>query len=350
ANNPECLGEELLIIQKEFDGFNDTNDRLDLLALDKQGNLVVIENKLDDSGKDVTWQVLRYASYCSTLNKEQILLIYQQYLSKHQHELRAEQNILDFFNKSDLSEISLNTGQGQRIIMISGNFRKEVTSTVLWLLSYKLRIQCFKAELFKSENELYINFQQIIPTKEAEQYIISMANKTQENISEQEATKNRHLVRIEFWKELLKNLDKKSTSFTSLNPTKETSLGMSIEGVSFYFVISSYYARVEVYISKNKKELNKYIFDELFKQKSEIEKTFGSALVWERLDKKNACRIKHELQDVNYFNRADWPKMIEFMIDGMSRLEKSFKEPLAKIRLMLRKKSKADFKDEQNAF
>jgi RecB family endonuclease NucS len=51
-----------LIIQKEFDGFNDTKERLDLLALDKQGNLVIIENKLDDSGKDVTWQVIKYAS------------------------------------------------------------------------------------------------------------------------------------------------------------------------------------------------------------------------------------------------------------------------------------------------
>jgi hypothetical protein len=30
------LGEELLIIQKEFDGFEDTNERLDLLALDKK--------------------------------------------------------------------------------------------------------------------------------------------------------------------------------------------------------------------------------------------------------------------------------------------------------------------------
>lgn len=34
ANLPDSLGEELLIIQKEFDGFNDTNERLDLLALD----------------------------------------------------------------------------------------------------------------------------------------------------------------------------------------------------------------------------------------------------------------------------------------------------------------------------
>lgn len=59
-NNPEAFGEELLFIQKEFDGFDDTRERLDLLALDKQGNIVVIENKLDDSGRDVTWQVLIY--------------------------------------------------------------------------------------------------------------------------------------------------------------------------------------------------------------------------------------------------------------------------------------------------
>lgn len=59
SNNAESLGEELLIIQKEFSGFSDTNERLDLLVLDKQGNLVIIENKLDDSGRDVTWQAIK---------------------------------------------------------------------------------------------------------------------------------------------------------------------------------------------------------------------------------------------------------------------------------------------------
>lgn len=70
AKNPNCLGEDLLIIQKEFAGFSDTQERLDLLALDKQGSLVIVENKLDDTGRDVTWQALKYASYCSGLSKE----------------------------------------------------------------------------------------------------------------------------------------------------------------------------------------------------------------------------------------------------------------------------------------
>ena len=50
AANPGILGEELLIIGKEFSGFDRTNERLDLLAVDVDGRLVVIELKRDDSG------------------------------------------------------------------------------------------------------------------------------------------------------------------------------------------------------------------------------------------------------------------------------------------------------------
>ena len=45
ADNPRILGEGLLIIGKEFSGFDRTNERLDLLAVDADGKLVVIELK-----------------------------------------------------------------------------------------------------------------------------------------------------------------------------------------------------------------------------------------------------------------------------------------------------------------
>jgi len=34
---PALLGEELLIVTSEYDGFDKTNERLDLLAIDKDG-------------------------------------------------------------------------------------------------------------------------------------------------------------------------------------------------------------------------------------------------------------------------------------------------------------------------
>ena len=142
ADNPGSLGEELLIIQKEFDGFNDTKERLDLLALDKQGNLVIIENKLDDSGRDVTWQVIKYASYCSSLTKDNIKDIYQSYLDKHYKNKSAEELLVEFFDGQEYEELELNKGATQRIILVAAKFRKEVTSSVLWLMNYNIRAQC----------------------------------------------------------------------------------------------------------------------------------------------------------------------------------------------------------------
>ena len=141
AKEPSSLGEDLLIIQKEFDGFADTRERLDLLALDKKGNLVIIENKLDDSGRDVTWQAIKYASYCSSLSKQDVINIYQQYLGDNQS---ASHSISEFFDGKDIEEIEINKGNSQRIILVAANFHKEVTSSVLWLQNFNLRIKVLR--------------------------------------------------------------------------------------------------------------------------------------------------------------------------------------------------------------
>ena len=122
AKEPSCLGEELLIIQKEFSGFSDTHERLDILALDKQGSLVLIENKLDDTGRDVTWQALKYASYCSRLSKENIRSIYQEFLAKTDPNADARDLITEFLEADDYEEVSINKSITQRIILIAANF------------------------------------------------------------------------------------------------------------------------------------------------------------------------------------------------------------------------------------
>lgn len=153
AKNPEVVGEELLIIQKEFDGFSETNERLDLLAVDKAGDLVVIENKLDDTGRDVVWQALKYASYCSTLSTSQIIKIFQTYLDRQGRSEDARSAITDFLEVEDDESLVLNRND-QRLMFIANNYRKEVTSTVLWLLDHDVRIQCFRATPYSLEEEI----------------------------------------------------------------------------------------------------------------------------------------------------------------------------------------------------
>ncbi len=108
VKEPSRLGEELLVIQKEFSRFSETRERLDILALDKPGSLVLIENKLDDTGRDVTWQALKYASYCSGLSKENIRSIYQEFLHKTDPNTDAGTLIAEFLEADDFEEVVLN--------------------------------------------------------------------------------------------------------------------------------------------------------------------------------------------------------------------------------------------------
>jgi hypothetical protein len=251
-NEPEVFGEEILIIQKEFDGFDNTRERLDLLGIDKQGSLVIIENKLDDSGRDVTWQALKYASYCSSLSKLQVRDIYQEYLDKKNANEESEANISEFLNGEDFGEIQLN--QSQRIILVAANYRKEVTSTVLWLLTkYKLNIQCFKTTPYSFNNQILLNIEQIIPVKEVEEFTIKMAEKAQEEQDTQNELKTRHKLRLEFWKKLLEKYNQTNSNlFQNISPSKDAwiSAGSGISGVGFQFVVSKRYARTNFMYQK----------------------------------------------------------------------------------------------------
>lgn len=330
AKHPSSLGEDLLIIQKEFSGFDKTQERLDLLALDKQGCLVVIENKLDDSGRDVVWQSLKYASYCSGLSVANIKSIYQAYLDSHSPGSNAEENICDFLEVQDFADVVLNKGVTQRIIMIAANFRNEVTSTSLWLLNFNVRIQCMKVTPFAMGDDLFLNVEQIIPTKDAEDYMIGMAEKAQDDVASAKEEKARHHLRREFWVKLLAGMSASpSNLYQNISPSAYSWIGAGsgVRGVGFNFSISKTCARAELYIDTGDQKSNKIIFDYLYSQREEIERVFEGSLEWERLDDKRASRVKSEKQG-NIFDQNQWDEVVAFMVDAMCRLEKAIHKPL----------------------
>jgi hypothetical protein len=332
VHNPEVFGEDLLVIQKEFSGFADTKERLDVLALDKQGNVVIIENKLDDSGRDVVWQVLKYASYCASLTNLQIKEIFREYLRASGRTENAEEILSDFLEDTDFDS-KLNTGNTQRIFMVSGDFRKEVTSTVLWLSKYGLRIQCFKGSVYALKDQLLFNLEQIIPVKDVGDYEIRMADKNLAEVSTQEEVKNRHTKRLEFWSQFLKQLNTKTQIAANVTPGRDSwiGLGLGMGGVNLNAVISQKYVRSEIYINRGDAAENKRVFDLLADRKREIEEAFGDRLTWERMDDKVTSRIKYQRDDVDAFDPADWPEINEFLSDAVIRMERAFRPEVRRI-------------------
>ena len=327
VNNPFMLGEELLIIQKEFDGFNETNERLDLLALDKLGNLVVIENKLDDSGKNVVWQSLKYASYCSSLKKDDIKVIYQQYLNKIGSKENAEELITDFLNKADFNEIQLNQDLTQRIILVAREFRKEVTNTVIWARKYGMKIQCIKVIPYLLDDKLIVDTDQIIPVKDIADIMISYDEKAQEDYRNKENLANCQITRNEFWHLFIPKFNEKSNLFSGRNIELDQydhwfSTGSGLRGAHYSFLITKNYAGIELAISGGTQEENKSIFDYFYKNKSDIENAFGDNLLWERLDDKKMSRIAYKLENVSVFNKDDWEPMMEFLSTNMIKFDK----------------------------
>jgi hypothetical protein len=215
--------------------------------------------------------------------------------------------------------------------MVAGEFRKEVTSTVLWLLNYGLKVQCFKVIPYKLGDQLLLDCDQIIPIKEAEDYIIKVASKNRQEIDNQEELENRYGVRQLFWTQFLKEINKHNTICSNISPAKESWLGTAtgVSGVGINLVATRSYARVEVYINRgDERGDNKEIFDYFLKNKEKIEKDFGGQLVWERMDDNVTSRIKWQLNNVSIFEEKDYPKMNEFLIDGLNRMRNAFLEPI----------------------
>lgn len=343
AKNPAALGEELLIIQKEFDGFDDTRERLDLLALDKDGNLVIIENKLDDSGRNVTWQALKYASYCSTLTKDQIVEIYQAYLDTQDGQENQEQDdkksakhrICTFLGHQDADDATfkdLQLNQEQRIIFIAKEYRKEVTSTVLWLmLKHKMKIQCFKVTPYDFNEQYFLDIEQIIPVKETEEFMIKMAEKDRDD---QKGSSLRASLLQDFWGQVIARCKTQNiTLFNNITPPKHNWIGTStgISGLGVNLVMTNGTGRIELYISKSNPEENTRIFNELLKSQDMIQQELGYELTWESLDDKKACRIKAELSDVGTFDQQTWDTAINFFVGNVQKFYDVFKKHLANI-------------------
>ncbi|MFN4060386.1 MAG: DUF4268 domain-containing protein [Paracoccus hibiscisoli] len=338
ANQPDALGEELLIIQKEFDGFEETRERLDLLALDKDGNLVVIENKLDDSGRDVTWQALKYTAYVSSLNKTQIVDIFQQYLDRFCGGGNAVARLCEFLEVEDLAEVSLNRDNDQRMFFIAANFRREVTATVLWLLSRGITAKCFKVTPFMLGDELIIDIHQIIPTPEAADFMISMSNKDGEEKAAQDTQKHRHKLRLAFWEEALAQLRADGiTLYQNISPTKDhwLSAGSGVSSCPYNLIFSRDEARVELEMRRADTGANKWLFDRLHSERAAIEAAFGQPLDWRRMEDKKASKITFA-QPFDGYDRSTWPEMISWLSEHVRKLETAFKEPLARLNRQIR--------------
>ena len=331
ANRPNIFGEPLLIIQKEFSGWDKTNERLDLLALDKNKRLVIIENKIDDSGKDVVGQAIKYGAHCSTLTTSQIISIYQKYLNKHDKG-NAEEKISEFFNDADVEELVLNPDGNPRLILVAGEFPPEVTSTALWLIKNNINVQCFKVALFSLKKELLLNVSKIIPPPNAENYMVGLAEK---NIEEKQTAKTVSANEercLKFWRQALDVFkEQQINAFEDGNAYGKNLLarGAGIARCRYHLYFQKEAIRIGLYIDRGSKKENKDIYDSIYKEKETLEKKLGYELNWDSDDNKKASVISYR-KEINSYDEKNWDDMIKWFAEHFQKFEKNMQPIIAR--------------------
>lgn len=81
AQDPSLLGTELLLIGRQV--VTEYGGRIDLLGIDRQGDLIIIELKRNKTPRDVVAQVLDYASWAKDLTYKEIELIASGFLNQN---------------------------------------------------------------------------------------------------------------------------------------------------------------------------------------------------------------------------------------------------------------------------
>lgn len=73
--DPNVLGQPLLVIDQQIT--TPSGKRLDILAIDEGGDLHVVELKRDRSPRDVTAQIIDYASWVRNLDYQRVKELYE---------------------------------------------------------------------------------------------------------------------------------------------------------------------------------------------------------------------------------------------------------------------------------
>jgi len=171
---PDILGEPLLVITNEFAGFDRTRERSDILALDRRGNLVVIELKRDESGRQ-DLQALRYAAYSSTLTLDDLLEIYVDYQRRAGRTVDMETATADFEAHAHgaLLGETIDENTRPRIMLVARSFQDELVWTCLWLIeSYEMDITCVQIVPYEVSGKRFLSSSVRIPLTGVEDYAI----------------------------------------------------------------------------------------------------------------------------------------------------------------------------------
>jgi len=163
-SNPDGIVEDgrILIIGRQvvtnFGGF------IDLLGLDREGDVVVVELKRDRTPRDTIAQCIEYASFAEQLDTDQLEGILRSYLNDES--LSLAEHHREYFKLESDEAIAFN--KDQRIVIVGQRVTPEIRQSATFLRSKGLRVTCVEFTFFQEVGGTRLFSQEIVVGMESE--------------------------------------------------------------------------------------------------------------------------------------------------------------------------------------
>ena len=216
---------------------------VDLVASDKDGNSIIIENQLEKSNHDHLGKLITY----------------------------------------------LTAMQARVAVWIVADPRPEHVAAMSWLNeSFNADFYLLKIEAIRIENSRPALLPTLIvgPSEE-----VKSIGRNRQKMSERD--RERYQKRYEWWSQLIEHPDAKEHRHLSPSKYSWLSRGSGVRGISFIYTVSmgGSSAGIKIDLGKDMDRENLWVFDQLHAKKNQIEKIYGSGLDWDRGENKRASWI-----------------------------------------------------------
>lgn len=176
-SNPEILGEGVMVITSEFDRWvsqaGKDPDRLDVLGLETSGRLVVAELKRDIAPESVSLQAINYAARASRFTPELLAEAYLEFRGKASEDAPGDPTEALTALLTHAPDLSIETIENPRIVLVAGEFPPRVTSSVVWLSERGVDISLVRVQAYEWGDSHAITVSRVWPVPNLEEFVVA---------------------------------------------------------------------------------------------------------------------------------------------------------------------------------
>lgn len=175
ASDLDILAPNLLLIGRQVP--TAYGKFIDLLAIDREGNIVVIELKKDRTPREVVAQILDYGSWVRSLEEDDIAGIFEAYTQRYYPDHAATSLDEAFCEKFGVDEMPDSLNETHELVVVATQLDDSTERIINYLTEFGVAVNAVFFRFFKDGDGEYLSRAWLIEPDQAEAKIVEKRGK-----------------------------------------------------------------------------------------------------------------------------------------------------------------------------